>query len=39
MNFWDKSYYGYNRPEQAERQRKMREDLARSMEQEALPEK
>lgn len=37
LNFWDKSYYGYNRQEQAEREAKRREDLKSSMEQEALP--
>ena len=39
LNFWDKSYYGYNRKEQAENDRKWREEVFNSINQEALPGK
>lgn len=39
MGFWDKSYYGYNRKEQAEKNAKWREEVLETINQEALPEK
>lgn len=39
LNFWDKSYYGYNRQEQAEKDRKWREEVDDSINQQALPSK
>lgn len=37
LNLWDKSYYGYNREEEAENNRKWREEAEASLDQEALP--
>nr|BAJ99754.1 predicted protein [Hordeum vulgare subsp. vulgare] len=39
LNLWDKSYYGYNRKEQEEHDRKWREEVFNSINQEALPSK
>lgn len=39
LNFWDKSYYGYNRKEDAEQNARWREEVFNSIEQEALPGK
>jgi hypothetical protein len=39
LNLWDKSYYGYNRKEQEERDRKWREEVFNTINQEALPGK
>ena len=39
LNLWDKSYYGYNRKEQEEKDRKWREEVFSSINQEALPGK
>lgn len=37
LNLWDKSYYGYNRQEAAERRTKWEEELAASLNQKELP--
>lgn len=34
---WDKSYYGYNRNEAAENEKRFREDIEQTFTQEALP--
>jgi len=39
LNFWDKSYYGYNRKEHAEQEARWREEVFSSLDQEALPGK
>jgi hypothetical protein len=39
LGMWDKSYYGFNRDEQTEINRKEREDIYNSFTQEALPNK
>lgn len=39
LNLWDKSYYGYNRKEQEEKDQKWREEVFNSINQEALPGK
>ena len=37
LNMWDKSYYGYNRQEEADNNRRWREEAEASLNQEALP--
>lgn len=37
LNLWDKSYYGYNRPEGEEMNRQWRKSVLESFDQEALP--
>lgn len=37
LGMWDKSYYGYNRKEEAENERREREEAMNSFSQEALP--
>ena len=37
LNLWDKSYYGYNREETEENNRRWREEAEASLDQEALP--
>lgn len=39
LNFWDKSYYGYNRKESAEQEARWREEVFNSLDQQALPGK
>ena len=39
LNLWDKSYYGYNRKEQEDVDRKWREEVFATINQEALPGK
>ena len=37
LGLWDKSYYGYTRKEAADIEKKIREDIEQSFNQEALP--